>query len=151
MNRENLLLCVYVNDIRKEGKTQNVDPMWKILMKDVDLGEPTSFLDHVNSGRTQRECQTSEGIVDKYRDLFGSRMSVGGVQELLYSETSEANISHGLTIWKVMQRNAWTDIANLQKRLNNYTESQLNVLATVNSKKKKWDLLENCQKYHKLF
>ena len=28
------------------GKKQNIDPMWKVLLKDVDLGEPTSFLDH---------------------------------------------------------------------------------------------------------
>ena len=26
------------------GKKQNISPTWKILMKDVDLGEPTSFL-----------------------------------------------------------------------------------------------------------
>ena len=29
------------------GKTENIKPTWKILMKDVDLGEPTSFIDHV--------------------------------------------------------------------------------------------------------
>ena len=32
---------------------------------------------------------------------------------------------HGPMMWKVMQGNAWKDIANLQiKRLNNYTKSQ---------------------------
>ena len=25
----------------------DIDPMWKVLSKEVDLGEPTSFLDHV--------------------------------------------------------------------------------------------------------
>ena len=30
------------------GKKQNLDPMWKVLNKEVDLGEPTSFLDHEN-------------------------------------------------------------------------------------------------------
>ena len=29
------------------GKKQNISLTWKISMKDVDLGEPTSFLDHV--------------------------------------------------------------------------------------------------------
>ena len=33
-------------------------------MKDVDLGEPTSFLDHVYLGCTQRECKISKNIVD---------------------------------------------------------------------------------------
>ena len=34
---------VYVDDIKLAGKTENMKPTWKILMKDVDLGEPTSF------------------------------------------------------------------------------------------------------------
>ena len=29
-------------------KKQNIDPMWKILAKDVDLGEPISLFDHVS-------------------------------------------------------------------------------------------------------
>ena len=33
-----LLLSVYVDDITLAGKKQNIDPTWKILMKDVDLG-----------------------------------------------------------------------------------------------------------------
>ena len=31
---------------KKAGKKHNIDPMWKVLNKEVDLGEPTSFLDH---------------------------------------------------------------------------------------------------------
>ena len=58
-----LFLSVYVDDIKLGGKKQNIDPMWKTLMKDVDLGEPTSFLDHVYLGCTQRECQTSKDNV----------------------------------------------------------------------------------------
>ena len=42
-----LFLSVYVDDIKLAGKKHNVDPMWKLLNKEVDLGEPTSFLDHV--------------------------------------------------------------------------------------------------------
>ena len=41
-------LSVYVDDIKLAGKKQNTDPMWKILMKDVDLREPTSLLHHVH-------------------------------------------------------------------------------------------------------
>ena len=39
-------------------------------MQDVHLGEPTSFLDHVYLGCTQRECQISNDIVANYRDIF---------------------------------------------------------------------------------
>ena len=63
-----LMLSVYVADIKLAGKKQNLDPMWKILVKDVDLGEPTSLLDHVNLGCTQRECQTSKDVVDNIQE-----------------------------------------------------------------------------------
>ena len=42
-----IFLSVYVDDIRLAGRKQNIDPMWKVLHKEVDLGEPTSFLDLV--------------------------------------------------------------------------------------------------------
>ena len=50
-----LFLSVYVDNIKLAGKTENLELTWKILMKDIDLGEPTSFLDHVYLGCTQRE------------------------------------------------------------------------------------------------
>ena len=51
---------VYVDDIKLAGKRQNLDPMWKLLNKEVDLGEPTSFLDHVNFGCTHRQCEMNK-------------------------------------------------------------------------------------------
>ena len=39
-----LFLSVYVDDIKLAGKEQNIDPMWKVLNKEVDLGEPTSLI-----------------------------------------------------------------------------------------------------------
>ena len=45
---QELFLSMYVDDIKLAGRKQNIDPMWQILVKDVDLGEPTSFLDHEN-------------------------------------------------------------------------------------------------------
>ena len=52
-----LFLSLYVDDIKLAGKKQNLDPMWKLLKKEVDLGEPTSFLDHVHFGCIQRQCE----------------------------------------------------------------------------------------------
>ena len=43
---------VFFDDIKLAGKKQNINPMWKVLNKEVDLGEPTSFLDHVHQGCT---------------------------------------------------------------------------------------------------
>ena len=58
-----LFLPVYVDDIKLAGKKQNIDPMWKVLNKEVDLGDPTSFLDHVHLGCTQRQCEISKDIL----------------------------------------------------------------------------------------
>ena len=63
-----LFLSVYVDDIKLAGKKQNIDPMWKVLNKEVDVGEPTSFLDHVYLGCTQRQCQISKDIVDNLQN-----------------------------------------------------------------------------------
>ena len=77
---------MYVDDIKLAGKKQNIDPMWKVINKEVDLGEPTSFLDHVYLGCTQRQCEISKYIVDNYRAMFESRISAGETEKLPYSE-----------------------------------------------------------------
>ena len=73
---------MYVDDIKLAGKTENKEPTWKILMEDVDLGEPTSFLDQVYLGCTQRQCQISKDIVANCRDVFESRISAGAKEKL---------------------------------------------------------------------
>ena len=60
--------------------------MWKVLNKEVDLGEPTSFLDHVYLGCTQRQCEISKDVVDNYRTMFESRISAGATEKLPCSE-----------------------------------------------------------------
>ena len=81
-----LFLSVYVDDIKLAGKKHNIDPMWKVLNKEVDLGEPTSFLDHENLGCTQRQCEISKDIVDNYRTMFESRISAGGLEKLPFPQ-----------------------------------------------------------------
>ena len=77
----------------KTGKKQNLDPMWKVLNKEVDLDEPTSFLDHVHLGCTQRECETSKDIADNCRNMFESRISAGVKEKLPCSGKLDADIS----------------------------------------------------------
>ena len=75
-----------MDDIKLAGKKQNLDPMWKVLNQVVDLGEPTSFLDHVYLGCTQRQCEISKDVVDNYRTMFESRISAGGVEKLPFPQ-----------------------------------------------------------------
>ena len=48
-------------------------------MKDVDFGEPTSFLDHVYLGCTQRECQIKIFRIS-IKVCFESRISAGAMR-----------------------------------------------------------------------
>ena len=137
---------MYVGE-RKTGREETLAQYGKYFLKDVDLGEPTSFFEHVHLGCTQRECQRNKDIVDKYRKTFESNVSAGATEKSLYSEMLAQTFLHGLMMLKVMQRNAWDDIAN-------WREEQINRFAKVATPclddhhlKKKWDLLENCQKY----
>ena len=84
--KKGLFLSVYMDDIKLTGKTQNMNPMWKVLNKEVELGEPTSFLDHVYLGCTQRQCEISNDIVDNYRTMFQSRISAVRAEKLPFSE-----------------------------------------------------------------
>ena len=83
---EGLFLSVYVDDIKLAGKKQSIDQRLKVHMKEVDLGEPTSFLDHVYLGCTQRQCEISKDIVDNYRTMFESRISARETEKLSCSE-----------------------------------------------------------------
>ena len=77
---------MYVDDIKLAGKKQNIDPMWKLLNKEVDLGEPTSFLNHVYLGCTQRQCEISKDVVDNYRTMFESIISAAATEKFPWSE-----------------------------------------------------------------
>ena len=62
-----------------------------LFLKQVDLGEPTSLLDHVHLGCTQREWKSNKSMVDEYRKMFESRStSAGATEKLLGCEKSHA-------------------------------------------------------------
>ena len=81
-------LSVYVDDIKVAGEKQNIVPMWKVLNKEVDLGAPTSFLDHVYFGCTQRQCEISKKNVDNHRTMFESPLSSGNRKTTTPSKSS---------------------------------------------------------------
>ena len=125
------------------GKKQNLDPMWKVLNKEVDLGEPTSFLDHVYLGCTQRQCEISKDIADNYRTMFESRISAGGVEKLPYPQNLRiSSWSYDMAghAKKCVER-----YCELERRLSNSTKYLLHASMTTTSNKKKHNLLENCQ------
>ena len=108
------------------GKKQKFNPMYGVLNKEVDLGEPTSFLDHVYLGCTQRQCEISKDIVDNYRTMFESRISAGAAEQLPCSDTIFDSLRGPMT-WKVMPRNVWNDIVSWQTR----TTQQLHKVSCI--------------------
>ena len=117
-------------------------------MKMVDLGEPTSFLDHEYLGCSQRECKPNETILDECRKYSNHEFLLEQLKNCLGGRNHTQKLFCGLSTWKVMRRNAWKDIANLRrKRLNNFSKLQPHALMTINSKRKNWNLLEDCRKY----
>ena len=109
-------LSVYVDDNRTLIRCGNYSTKKSIL------GEPTSFLDHVYLGCTQRQCEISKDIVDNYITMCLNR-EFQRVEEKSFHTLKIFVFLHGLMIWKVMQRNVWSDFVSWRtKRLNNSTK-----------------------------
>ena len=97
VNREKgIFLSVYVDDMKLARKKQNIDHMWKVLMRHVDLGEPTSFLDHDYLGCSQRDCATNHNVVDNSRSMYESRISAGATENFLAQGDLMRTYLHGL-------------------------------------------------------
>ena len=60
-----LFSSVCVDDIKMSGKKQNIVSHVEEIDENVDLGDPTSFLDHLYLGCTQRECKSNQIIVEE--------------------------------------------------------------------------------------
>ena len=91
-------LCVWT-ERNWQARNTDISPTSKILMKDVDLEEPTPCLDHVSLGCTQRECQISKDIVDKYRSEFESRISAGAMDKLPETKATEKPDAEPISSW----------------------------------------------------
>ena len=123
--------------------------MWKALVEQVDLGEPTSFLDIFYFGLYSTRIRNEQKILWTITETC---LNLGSPQEQQKSYPVQEDLTqisqHGPVIWKVMQRNVCGDIAIWQiKQLRKFSKSQRHAWMIINSKKKNWDLLENCQKF----
>ena len=84
-------------------------------MKGVDPDEPTSFLDYVYLGCTQRECEPNDGIggtVQRHVPVTSFCWSNLGITRL--GQESRKNSKRGLTTWRDTPKSAWRDSANRQ-------------------------------------
>ena len=108
--KQKLFLSVYVDDIKMSGRKQNVTPVRKKLMKNVDLDEQTSFLTTYVWDALNVNAR-NDIIIEQYEEMFESRVSAGATD---YQD--ERSLTQKLwrrpTTWNDMLKNAWNDIAN---------------------------------------
>ena len=77
-----LFLSVYVDDIKLAGKKQNLDPMWKVLNKEVDLGEPTSFLGSCILGLHSKKMRNKQRYCGQLQNHVRIANFCGGIREI---------------------------------------------------------------------
>ena len=137
-----LFFSVFVDDMKLAGKKENIDPMWKVLNQEVDLGEPTSsFL-----GCTRRQCEISKDIVDKYRTMFEPQISAGRTEKLLSSEKLR------ISSWSYDMEGHTKKCVELCCEFANKTTQQLYKVSTScmddhHFKEEELNLLLNCHMY----
>ena len=121
-------------------------------MKLVDLGEPTSFLDHVYLGCTQRECKPNESNIEEYRKMFQSGISAGATEKLPGWEKPHAKT----VAWSYDMEGQSKKCVERYCELANEKSEQLYKVSTPclddhNFKKYELETVENCPKCtHKL-
>ena len=110
--------------------------MWKVLSKEVCLGEPTSFFDHVYLRCTQRQCKKKK-ILWTITEPCSNR-EFPREEQRNYHSLKIFVFLRGPMTWLVMQRNVWSDIVSWQtRRLKKFTKYPLHASMTTTSKKKK--------------
>ena len=86
-DEKGLFLSVDVDDIKLAGKKHNINPMWKVLNKEVDLGEPTSFLDHVYLGCTQKTMWNEQRYCGQLQNHVWIANFCGEIREITILST----------------------------------------------------------------
>ena len=114
--------------------------------------EPSSFLDHVKLGCTQRECKPNETIIEQYKKMFESRISAGSTENHRVWEKPQTKT----VAWSYyMEGHAWKCVGRyceVSKKWSNFTESQALAWMIIKANGKNSTQLENCHKFfHKLF
>ena len=153
IEKQGLFWSVYADELKLAGKKQNMVPMWKKLMKDVDIEEPTSFLTMYIWDVLNVKCKPNETLLERYTKMFESRISAGATEKLPGWEKPRAQtVAWCFDTEGHASKNASNGIANWQTRKwSNFTKFQILAWKIINSSRKNSNLMENCQKFaHKL-
>ena len=89
-------------------------PTWETLQKEIDLADPTPFIDQVYLGCTQREAKVDPHVVQSKNELFTQLTRTRETREADDKFQTKEHICWersllGAVIWKVMPKNALMD------------------------------------------
>ena len=84
--RKILFFSEYVDDIKLTGKKRNIDPMKKILMKDLIWENRHHSLTLIIWVALKENVGISMDIVENYRTMFETKICAGATEKLPYSE-----------------------------------------------------------------
>ena len=148
--KRKFFLSVYVDDIKMAGTNQNLAPVWQKMMKDVDIEEPTLFLDHVYLGCTQRECPPNEKIIGQCNKMFESRISAEATDKLpgwdkLRAKTSAWFYDMEGHARKCVER--YCELANKKNTTTIQGFQSLFLTITTKFKRKSWKTKVTCWKF----
>ena len=96
---QGFFLSENVDDIKKGWKRAEYGSHVEKLMKQVDLGERTSSLDHIYLGCTQRECKPNESVIEEYRTCSNHEYPPEQLKSHLGVNNFTQKRSRGPTIW----------------------------------------------------
>ena len=122
--------------------------MSKKWMKNADLVEPTSFLDHVYLGCTQRDCNPNENIFIEYRETFESRISAGATEKLPgWEEPHAETVALSYDMEGHSQKCVERHCELAKKRQSNCTKFQIPAWVIIPSRKRSLNQWENYLMY----
>ena len=148
--KQGLYLSVHVDDIKMAGEKQNMSHLEEIA--DVDLDEPTSFVDNVYLGCTQRECKPNEIIFNEYREMFESRTSSGATEKLpRWEKPHTKTVAWSHYTEGHAQKCVGRDCELAHRKWSNYIKFQVLAWMIINSTRKNLNQSETNHKFaHKL-
>ena len=145
--KHGLFSSIYVDDIKISEEKQTMGPMCKKLMKNVDLEDPTSFLDNEYLECTQRECKTNEIIFEKYTkkvwitSFCSSNWKVTRLGEVSRKDSCVV-LRHGRTCAKYVERRRV-----LTRKRQRLCKVSTLVLIITTSRSRSLKRLESCPMY----
>ena len=151
-SRKMLFLSVQADDVKLAGKKRNIDPMRKVLKKEVDLDEPTSFLDHVY-GLHSTGMRHQQRYEDNYRNMYVASMTCAAAKGTLFSS---GKLGADIFAWSFdMEGHAKKCVERCCELVNKKPQQMYKVttpcLDDHQFKEYELELLDNCEKYsHRL-